>query len=73
MAAELLGPGQVVVDLVYEPAETEWMAAATARGATVLGGLGMLVHQAAAQLALWTGREPPVEAMWEAVRAVRGD
>ncbi len=73
VAAELLGPGQVVVDLVYEPAETEWMAAATARGATVLGGLGMLVHQAAAQLALWTGREPPVEAMWEAVRAVRGD
>jgi shikimate 5-dehydrogenase len=26
----------------------------------------MLVHQAAAQLAIWTGSEPPVEAMWEA-------
>ena len=41
-------------------------AAARAAGATTLDGLGMLVHQAAAQLALWTGRTPPVEAMWEA-------
>jgi shikimate 5-dehydrogenase len=29
----------------------------------------MLVHQAAAQLVLWTGMEPPVEAMWEAAEA----
>ena len=38
-------------------------------GATTLDGLGMLVHQAAAQLALWTGHQPPVEAMWEAAEA----
>jgi len=69
--AEALGEGQVVVDLVYEPAETEWMAVAARRGAVVLGGLGMLVHQAAAQLILWTGLEPPVEAMWEAATAAR--
>jgi shikimate 5-dehydrogenase len=29
----------------------------------------MLVHQAAAQLVLWTGVEPPVEAMWRAAEA----
>jgi shikimate 5-dehydrogenase len=29
----------------------------------------MLVHQAAAQLELWTGATPPVEAMWEAAEA----
>lgn len=69
--AEALGHGQVVVDLVYEPAETEWMAGAARRGAVVLGGLGMLVHQAAAQLTLWTGLDPPVEAMWEAASAAR--
>jgi len=69
--AEALGRGQVVVDIVYEPAETEWMAGAARRGAVVLGGLGMLVHQAAGQLALWTGLEPPVEAMWEAALAAR--
>ena len=51
------GPGQVVADLVYHPRETAWLRAAAAQGATVVGGLGMLVHQAAAQLALWTGVE----------------
>ncbi len=70
--AEALGPGQVVVDLIYEPAETPWMAEASRRGATVLGGIGMLVHQAAAQLERWTGLKPPVDAMWAAARAARG-
>ncbi len=64
----LLHAGQMVVDLIYHPAETPWMAAARSRGATVDNGLGMLVHQAALQLAAWTGLEPPVEAMWAAVR-----
>jgi len=69
--AEVLRPGQVVVDLVYEPAETEWMHAAAARGAVVVGGLGMLVHQAAEALRLWTGVEPPLEAMWQAAALAR--
>jgi shikimate dehydrogenase len=63
----LLGPGQVAADLVYAPRPTPWLAAAGQSGARVLDGLGMLVHQAAAQLRLWTGMEPPVEAMWAAV------
>jgi shikimate dehydrogenase len=63
----LLGPTQVVVDLVYHPATTPWLAAARQRGAVGLNGLGMLVHQAALQLALWTGYEPPLEGMWQAV------
>jgi len=71
--AEALGRGQVVVDLIYEPAETEWMAGAAQRGAVVLGGLGMLVHQAAAQLALWTGLDPPVVSMWEAASSARSE
>jgi shikimate dehydrogenase len=69
--AAALSGRHLVVDLVYEPAETPWMREARRRGATVLGGLGMLVHQAAAQLALWTGLEPPVAAMWEATRSAR--
>ncbi|MGO9456472.1 MAG: shikimate dehydrogenase [Acidimicrobiales bacterium] len=68
-----LGPGQVAADLVYHPAVTPWLAAARANGATVVGGLGMLVHQAAAQLAAWTGTEPPVDVLWMAARrAVEG-
>lgn len=69
-----LGPHQVVVDLVYHPERTAWMELARARGAVVLGGLGMLVHQAARQISLWTGEDPPVEVMWQAVaRGALGD
>jgi len=63
----LLGPGQVAVDLVYHPAVTPWLEVARGRGAEVLNGLGMLVHQAALQLETWTGQEPPVDAMWRAI------
>lgn len=66
--ASLLGPGQVACHLVYHPLVTAWLAAASARGATTVGGLGMLVHQAAAQITLWTGRDAPVEAMWQAAQ-----
>jgi shikimate dehydrogenase len=61
-----------VVDLVYAPRPTSWLAAAAAAGATTLDGLGMLVHQAAAQIAWWTGADAPVESMWAAV-AVEAD
>jgi shikimate dehydrogenase len=67
VAPEHLHAGQVVVDLVYHPRRTAWMAAAAGRGAEVVGGLGMLVHQAAAQLAWWTATDPPLEAMWAAL------
>ena len=63
----LLGAGQVVVDLVYHPRVTPWLEAARGRGAVTANGVGMLVHQAALQLARWTGLDPPVEAMWRAV------
>ncbi len=66
VSPDLLGPGQVAADLVYAPRPTPWLREAADRGATVLDGLGMLVHQAAAQLVLWTGVDPPVEAMWRA-------
>ena len=56
-----------MVDLVYHPEVTPWMAAARQRGAEVANGLGMLVHQAALQIETWTGTEAPVEAMWQAV------
>ena len=65
----LLGPGQVAADLIYVPRPTQWLREASATGASVLDGLGMLVHQAAAQLIIWTGAEPPVAAMWRAAEA----
>jgi shikimate dehydrogenase len=65
---DLLHTGQVVADLVYHPLETPLLAAARLRGAETVGGLGMLVHQAALAVERWTGRPVPVEAMWEAAR-----
>ncbi len=65
----LLGPGQLVADLVYAPAVTPLLAAARERGAATTNGLGMLIHQAARQFRAWTGQEAPVEAMSAAVVA----
>ena len=69
VAPHLLHSGQVAADLVYFPRPTPWLVEAIAAGAIGLDGLGMLVHQAEAQLVLWTGMEPPVEAMWQAADA----
>jgi shikimate dehydrogenase len=55
---------QVVFDVLYHPWPTTLVRAATDRGAVVVGGLSLLVHQAARQVELMTGRSPaPVAAM----------
>ena len=64
-----LGPGQLVVDLVYHPAVTPLVEAARERGAAVANGLGMLIHQAAHAFRLWTGEDPPLEVMSAAALA----
>lgn len=62
-----LHSGQVVVDMVYDPKETPLLKAAKAHGATPVGGLAMLVHQAAIAFNIWTGMSAPLEVMWSAV------
>lgn len=66
---EVLGPGQLVVDLIYHPARTPLLQAAGERGARTANGLGTLVHQAALAVERWTGRPAPVAAMAAAVGA----
>lgn len=63
-----IGAGAVVVDLVYHPAVTPLLAAATAGGHPTVGGLGMLVHQAARAFERWTGVDAPIAAMAAAAR-----
>jgi shikimate dehydrogenase len=67
--AASLGPGQLVVDLVYHPALTPLVEAARERGAAATNGLGMLIHQAAHAFRLWTGEDPPLEVMSAAALA----
>ena len=58
IAAELLAPELLVLDLMYVPAETKLLRDARAAGATeTLNGDTMLVHQTAAAFSLWTGRD----------------
>jgi shikimate dehydrogenase len=67
--ATRLGPGQVVVDLIYHPLVTPLVAAARQQGAVAVNGVGMLLHQAAIAFRLWTGEDAPLEAMSAAVLA----
>jgi shikimate dehydrogenase len=63
VAPEWIKPGQFLADLIYAPATTPLLAAARRAGASASNGLGMLIHQAARQVELWTGRPAPLEAM----------
>jgi shikimate dehydrogenase len=65
---QLIQPHSIVFDLVYNPAETPLLAAAKARGATAVSGLGMLVYQAAESFKLWTGQDADTKAMFAAAR-----
>jgi shikimate dehydrogenase len=64
-----LPPGAAAYDLVYNPADTEFLREARAHGAVARGGLGMLVGQAALAFELWLGLAPPREAMRRAAEA----
>lgn len=73
MAEADLRGGRVVYDLVYNPPETALCRAARAAGCRTIGGLEMLVAQAAIQFEWWTGCEAPVGVMREAAVARLGE
>lgn len=50
-----------VADVIYTPLETECIMVARARGASVMGGAGMCVHQAAETFKLFTGISPDTQ------------
>lgn len=66
LATKLLPPGTLVYDMVYTPAQTPLIRQATHSGASVLGGLWMLIYQGAASFELWTGKPAPIETMYRA-------
>jgi shikimate dehydrogenase len=56
-----------VYDMIYRPKETALLRAARAAGCRTANGLGMLLYQGAEALKLWTGSEPPVRIMRDAL------
>lgn len=68
LKAESLSGVKLVYDLIYTPQETALLLDAKAAGCQTLGGLEMLVGQAVEQFRLWTGVEPPIDVMRQALR-----
>ena len=58
----------LVVDLVYRAEGTPLLREAEKAGARTLDGLPMLIYQGAMSFELWTGREAPIDVMFDAAR-----
>ncbi|MFZ0199761.1 MAG: shikimate dehydrogenase [Candidatus Sulfotelmatobacter sp.] len=56
-----------VFDMIYDPAETRLLQLAKQRGAQIIPGIEMFVHQAARQFEIWTGKPAPQEDMLQVV------
>jgi 3-dehydroquinate dehydratase/shikimate dehydrogenase len=68
LTAEQLRGVRLAYDLVYNPLETRFLREAREAGCETIGGLEMLIGQAAEQFRLWTGRGPDVESMRDAAK-----
>ena len=60
---ELLHPGLTVMDIVYNPLNTQLLQDARAAGCRTIQGIDMFLHQAVGQFELWTGETAPIETM----------
>ena len=61
----LLSASHTVCDVVYVPVNTKLLQEAGKRGCRTLSGLWMNVNQAAEQMRLWLGIEPPLDFMYQ--------
>nr|1NVT_A Chain A, Shikimate 5'-dehydrogenase [Methanocaldococcus jannaschii]1NVT_B Chain B, Shikimate 5'-dehydrogenase [Methanocaldococcus jannaschii] len=65
--AEKLREDMVVMDLIYNPLETVLLKEAKKVNAKTINGLGMLIYQGAVAFKIWTGVEPNIEVMKNAI------
>ena len=59
-----------VFEMIYDPPETRLVKLARERGAEIIPGIEMLVHQAARQFEIWTGKPAPWDEMLKVVTLV---
>lgn len=70
VAARVLRPGALAIDMMYGPAAAGFLAWAEAHGAVPRDGLGMLVEQAAESFFVWRGVRPDTGPVHVALRAL---
>jgi shikimate dehydrogenase len=63
----ILKEGKIVLDVVFIPPESKLVRDAKSRGCVTISGIRMLVHQAAYQFELYTGKRAPFGVMEEAL------
>ena len=68
---ERLSRADAVMDLVYGPSATAFVAASKRLGIPAVDGGEMLVHQGAVAFERWWGEEAPIDAMRQALEAAR--
>ncbi len=69
VAPGLVGGGSTVLDAVYHPVTTRFLAESAAAGATCVDGVWMLAHQAARQQERWFGSLPDAAVLYAAAVA----
>ncbi|MDM5249404.1 shikimate dehydrogenase [Lysinibacillus sp. G4S2] len=69
---ERLTKGAIVADIVYNPLMTPFLLAAEEKGATVVTGLGMFVHQGAIAFEHWLDEYPNTNSMIAQLKAQLG-
>jgi shikimate dehydrogenase len=70
VAASVLAPGALAIDMMYGPAARGFIAWARENGAVGRDGLGMLVEQAAEAFLVWRGVRPPTADVLAQLRAL---
>lgn len=70
---EYLKKGQFIMDLIYHPAETNFIKEAKQMGIKAVGGMPMFIYQAAESFKIWTGINPPQETMAAVVKDFFGE
>lgn len=69
---ENLTKGTVVADIIYNPLETEFLTKARKKGALIMNGTGMFIHQGALAFKKWTSVQPDTETMIRKITAKLG-
>ncbi len=64
--AEQIKNVQLAYDLVYNPMQTRFLCEAKSVNVLTIGGLAMLIAQAAEQQKIWTGKDAPMKEMSQA-------